>query len=127
MKTLALFFLLTAALNLQGQQVNNFNLVNVLNNQPVSLDTYPSCEGMVIVFMTNNCPYDEYYRNRIGQISQAYQDKVPVILVNAGTEAADSKENMVTMAKQKNITLPYLADKDQVLMSNLDARKSPEA
>jgi hypothetical protein len=122
---IALFVL--TSLVVQGQQVNNFELVNVVNNQSVSLDTYPSCEGMVVIFVTNNCPYDEYYRNRISKISQTYQDRVPVLLVNSSVEATDSKENMVRMAKQKNLSLPYLSDKEQTLMTNLDAKKSPEA
>lgn len=110
-----------------GQEVKNFKLVNVLNNQTISLDTYPSCEGMVIIFTSNACPYDEYYRNRIAKISQAYQDRVPVILVNSNTEATDAPEKMLSRAKQLNLSMPYLADKDQTLMSNLDVRKSPEA
>jgi len=110
-----------------AQQVSNFSLPNVLTNQKVSLDSYPSCEGMVIVFTSNTCPYDEYYRNRIQKLSQAYNSRVPVLLVNSGTDASESADNMLKKAKQMNLTIPYLADKDQALMKNLDARKSPEA
>jgi hypothetical protein len=110
-----------------GQQVNNFSLINVVNDQTVSLDTYPSCEGLIVIFTSNACPYDEYYRSRIVKLSQAYQDRVPVLLVNAHTEPAESKENMTKKARQLNLGLPYLADKDQKLMTNLDVRKSPEA
>jgi hypothetical protein len=82
---------------------------------------------MVIIFTTNSCPYDEYYRNRVSKLSQTYQDRVPVLLVNPGTDPADTKENMIKKGKQLNFSLPYLADKDQTLMASLDARKSPEA
>ncbi len=109
------------------QELKNFKLANVVNDQAVSLDTYPSCEGMVIIFTSNNCPYDEYYRNRIAKLSQTYQDRVPVLLVNSNTETTDSKEAMAKKAKQLNLSVPYLADKDQTLMSMLDAKKSPEA
>jgi hypothetical protein len=118
--------LFACLINLTGfaQQVNNFSLINVLNDQAVSPDTYPSCAGLVIVFITNNCPYDDYYRSRISKLSQSYQDRVPVLLVNSSPDPADTKENMVKKGKQLN--LPYLADKDQSLMASLDARKSPE-
>jgi thioredoxin-related protein len=109
-----------------GQAVNNFRLVNVLNNQTISLESYPSCEGMVIIFTSNACPYDEYYRNRISKISQSYQDRVPVILVNAHTEPAESPEKMLVKGKELKLAVPYLADKSQTLMANLDVRKSPE-
>jgi hypothetical protein len=127
MKKILMLTLTLASVCAYGQAVNNFKLVNVLNNQTISLDTYPSCEGMVIIFTSNACPYDEYYRNRIAKLSQAYQDRVPVVLVNAHTEPAESQEKMVARGKQLNLSVPYLADKSQTLMANLDVRKSPEA
>jgi thioredoxin-related protein len=126
MKKILLSLLYLIALNSFAQQVSNFSLVNVLNGQTVSPATYPSCAGLVIIFTSNACPYDEYYRNRIKQLSQTYQDRVPVLLVNAHTEPNESAENMVKKGKQAGFSMPYLADKDQTLMAMLDARKSPE-
>ena len=110
-----------------AQEVKNFQLVNVLNNQTVSLDSYPSCEGMVLIFTSNSCPYDEYYRQRIAALSQAFPDRVPVLLVNSHSEPPESAEKMVEKARQLKLVVPYLADKDQALMANLNVRKSPEA
>lgn len=127
MKKILLLTICLASLQAAGQVVNNFKLINVLNNQTVSLDTYPSCEGMVLIFTGNSCPYDEYYRNRVAKISQTYQDRVPVLLVNSYTDADEAPDKMLAKAKQTNLGVPYLADKDQTLMTNLDVRKSPEA
>jgi thioredoxin-related protein len=123
-----LFVILICLLSVQvfAQQVGNFSLVNVLNNQPVTLETFPSCAGMVIIFTSNSCPYDEYYRSRISKLSQAYQDRVPVLLVNSNADPNESKENMIRKARQLNLSIPYLEDKDQKLMTALDARKTPE-
>lgn len=110
-----------------GQQVSNFRLTNVLDNQTVSLETFPSCSGLVIIFTSNSCPYDDYYRNRISDIARTYPENVPVLLVNSQPDASESVENMVKKAKQVNLSLPYLADKDQALMTQLNARKTPEA
>lgn len=109
-----------------AQQVTNFKLVNVVNDQTISLESYPSCEGMVIVFTSNECPYDEYYRARLTALSRSFQERVPFVLVNAHPDPAESKEAMKSRARQWNLSLPYLADKDQTLMQQLDARKSPE-
>ena len=127
MKKILTLILCAASLNLFAQQVSNFNLLNVINNQMVSLDSYPSCAGMVVIFTGNNCPYDDYYRSRIVKLSQAYQDRVPVLLVNSQPDPSESVENMIKKAKQAGVSLPYLADKDQALMAGLNARKSPEA
>jgi hypothetical protein len=110
-----------------SQQVPNFILKNVVNNQDVSLDTYPSCEGLLIIFTSNSCPFDEHYRNRIKKLSSDIEEKVPVILVNSNTEPAESAENMAKKAQQSGWKLPYLADKDQTLMKQLGATKNPHA
>lgn len=125
MKTLFIIFLSFVSTSLVAQ-VQNFTLTNVVNGKSISLDTYPSCSGVVIVFTTNACPYDEYYRTRISKISNEYQDKVPVLLINSSADAAESAENMVKKAQQLGITIPYLADKDQTLMQNMGATKSPQ-
>lgn len=127
MKNVLIFLLSILSMSSFAQQVSNFSLTNVLNDQTVSLETYPSCSGMLIIFTSNTCPYDEYYRKRIMQLSNTYQDRVPVLLVNANMDGTESKDSMIKKAKQLNISIPYLADKEQVLMNSLDAHKSPEA
>jgi peroxiredoxin len=109
------------------QQVQDFSLPDVLSDQNVSLSTYPSCQGILIIFTSNACPYDEQYRARIKKLSADYQDRVPVILVNAHTEPAESPANMKKKAQQLELGIPYLADKDQMLMQRLGATKSPQA
>jgi hypothetical protein len=127
MKTLFALLLSVMSVVALGQQLSDFKLVNVLNDQTVSAATYPSCSGLVIIFTSNACPYDEYYRARISKISGSYQDKVPVLLVNSQPDPTESKEAMVKKAKQLNLSFPYLEDKNQTLMTALDAKKSPEA
>jgi hypothetical protein len=127
MKNIFLSMMCLISFTAFSQQIDNFKLTNVLNDQAISLDTYPSCSGILIIFTSNNCPYDDYYRNRINKLAQAYQDRVPVLLVNAHSDANEAKESMVKKAKELNLNLPYLADKEQTLMAALDAKKSPEA
>ena len=109
-----------------AQQLSNFSLINVINGKTVSLDTYPSCSGLAIIFTTNACAYDEYYRGRIVKLSNEYQDKVPILLVNSSADPVESAENMTKKAQQLGLTIPYLSDKDQSLMQQLRASKSPQ-
>lgn len=129
-KILLLILLMLTSFSYQkvmAQEVKNFRLVNVLNNQPVSLDSYSGSEGIILIFTSNSCPYDEYYRKRIEALAQSYQNRVPLILVNSHMEPTESAEKMQKQAKQLNLTIPYLADKDQALIAQLNVRKSPEA
>jgi peroxiredoxin len=127
MKKLVIAFSFLTAFAAQAQQVKDFKLTNVLNGNSVSLGTYPSCSGVIVVFTSNSCPYDEYYRSRINKLSRDYQDKVPVLLVNSNIDAAESDDAMKKKAEQAGITLPYLSDKDQAFMTALGVTKSPAA
>jgi hypothetical protein len=128
MRILSLTFTLAVAIfSANAQTVQNFTLTNVANNQTVSLNSYPSCSGLVILFTSNSCPYDEYYRNRVNKLIADVNEKVPVLLVNSNTEPAESNENMARKAQQQGWKAPYLADKDQILLKQLNATKSPQA
>lgn len=126
-KYLIAFILLTGVWSAQAQQVANFSLANVITGSQVSLDTYPSCSGIIIIFTSNACAYDEYYRSRINALSKDYQDKVPLLLINAGIEPIESTDNMVRKAQQLGLKVPYLSDKEQVVMQRLGATKTPHA
>jgi len=125
-KNLIALMLLFGMATTQAQQVANFSLLNVITGKEVSLDTYPSCSGVVIVFTSNSCAYDEYYRARLSAISKEFQDKVPVLLVNSSVDPSESTENMIKKAQQLGLSIPYLADKDQTLMQRLGATKTPQ-
>lgn len=127
MKKILLFLLSVSFADSVGQVVKNFQLVDVVSKKTVSLDSYASSKGLLIIFTSNSCPYDEYYRNRVEAISSTYQNRIPVLLVNGYTEPAESAEKMVAKAQHLKLTSPYLSDKSQVLVANLDVRKSPEA
>jgi hypothetical protein len=126
-RNLIALILSIVVLAVNAQSVANFSLPNVITGSTVSLDTYPSCSGVVIIFTSNACAYDEYYRNRITALSNEYQDKVPVLLVNSSIDPIESNDNMIRKAQQLGLKVPYLADKDQMLMQRLGATKSPQA
>ena len=118
---------LCATASVSAQQVQNFSLVNVIDNKPVGLDAYASNAGVVVLFTTNGCAFDEYYRARISKLSNDYKDRVPVLLVNSSIDPAESTDNMIKKSQQLNLSVPYLADKDQTVMQSFAASRSPQA
>lgn len=126
-RNLIALLLMFGLVTTQAQQVANFSLTNVITGTKVSLDTYPSCSGVVIIFTSNACAYDEYYRDRINTLSKELHDKVPVLLINSSVDPIESMDNMVRKAQLLGLTVPYLADKDQTLMQQLGATKTPQA
>ncbi len=122
-----LFAVCLLAFNLHAQTITEINLTNVLNNQTVSLSGFTKEAGIVIIFYSNTCPFDLYYLERIRNLSQTFQGRMPFLLVNAHNDPEESVAAMKNFANTHSITIPYLADKSQTLMSALNARRSPEA
>jgi hypothetical protein len=125
MKKILIVVLIVAGFHATAQ-IGGFTLPNVVDGKNISLESFPSCSGIVVIFTSNVCPFDEHYRARINKLSKDFSDKVPVLLVNAYTEAPESVDAMTKKAKELGLTIPYLADKDQTLMQTLKATKSPQ-
>jgi metal-sulfur cluster biosynthetic enzyme len=113
--------------SLAQAQLPNVSLTNAVDGKNVSLEAYSSGAGVVIIFTSNVCPFDEHYRGRINKLAKEFGGKVPVLLINSHVEPTESIEAMTTKAQQAGISVPYLADKDQTLMMSLKATKSPQS
>ena len=46
-----------------AQTLSDFRLTNVMNNEEITLESYPSCQGLVLIFTSNDCPYDPTIEN----------------------------------------------------------------
>jgi peroxiredoxin len=118
-----LFFLICVITNNFAQQVENFSLNNVIDNNAISLDDYKDKAGVIIIFTSTKCPYDGYYVGRIKEIAGA-NPKTPVLLINSNEE--ESVDEMKSFISKNNLTIPYLADKVHNALNGLRPRKSPE-
>ncbi len=128
-KFVASCLLLTCLLSvkLNAQTLKDINLKNVLDGKQVSLTDFSSSSGVAIIFTSVACPFDGYYAERLRQLQNAYAGKLPILLINAYTEAPEAEEWMLKAAQANGLTMPYLSDKDQTLMTQLGAQRSPEA
>ncbi len=128
MKSFLLITFLWAAVVTNGQSpVRNFTLTDVVQGTPVSLDQFSSARAVVIIFTSNVCPYDLYYSDRLKELITQYSSKVSFLLINAHLDPEESAEQMKLASTGWTYTLPYLADKDQLAMDALSAKRSPEA
>lgn len=110
----------------RAQTISNFTLTDVRLDKPVSLRDYTRHPAVVLIFTSNNCAFDEHYRERILHMAGHYAQQVPFLLINSYTEADESVENMKALNAELGLNVPYLADKNQAVMNMFDARKSPE-
>lgn len=125
MKKALLLVLLSGTLSAQPA-VRSFTLMDVSKGAPVSLDQYSSSAGIVVLFTSNECPYDLYYTDRLAKLISEFSGSVTFLFVNSHNDPQEADEEMKTKAATWSFSVPYLSDKSQVAMSALGARRSPE-
>ena len=123
-------FLLLAAFTPKyevGDAVSDFSLKNV-DGKKISLSGYAD-KGAIIIFDCNTCPFSKAYNDRIIALHAKYKDKgYPVIAINANDakmSPGDSFDHMVSQAKSKSYTFPYLIDETQEVAKSFGATNTP--
>ncbi len=127
MKNFTLAILMVLSIASQAQTIQDFSLKNVADGKTVSLNSFTSCRGIVIIFTSNECPYDNQYRERIKKLNDLYKGNIQFLLINSHPEPRENVKAMVAAYQGWGLPIPYLADKDQVALECLNAKKSPEA
>jgi hypothetical protein len=108
-------------------EVKEFSGVNVSNDELVTLSQFKNESGLVVIFRGNECAFDGYYTQRISELVHQYAGKIPILLVNPYLETPEAIDKMKMYSTVWGLGVPYVADKDQVIMEALGARKTPEA
>lgn len=121
-----LSFALTVLAISANCQVQNFTLMNVSDGKMVSLEGYQSCVGLVAIFTSNECAYDSYYTARLKVLTESFAGKIQFLLINSHLDPEETVEKMKAKYSFWGMNVPYLADKEQVAMECLGAKKSPE-
>jgi hypothetical protein len=109
-----------------AQSVASQPLMNVATGQSVAVQDFASAKAIVVLFTSNVCAYDGYYGDRLKSMFSTYGSNVQFVLVNSYQEGEETAEKMKAKYDLWAMNVPYLADKDQVWMKALGARKTPE-
>jgi thiol-disulfide isomerase/thioredoxin len=123
MKNWMVLILLLLAVAVSAQEVNDFSLTNTKDGKAITLSGLGST-GIAVVFTSHECPFDNYYKERLKELVSQYAGKIQFVLINSNQEPQESAEQMAI--HYKDINAPYLADKDQIAMEAFGARKSTE-
>jgi peroxiredoxin len=118
-----LLLLLPAAASAQ-LNVPDFTLNDVNKKTPVALSEFKNLKAIVVLFTTNECPFDSYYKTRVKTLIESYSGKVQFLLINSANDPQETPEKMTI--HYTDFGVPYLEDKEQIAMDLFGARKSPE-
>jgi peroxiredoxin len=111
-----------------GDAAADFKLKNV-DGKMVSLSDFKKAKGFIVVFTCNHCPYAKKYEDRIVALDKKYKEAgYPVIAINPNdpnVQPEDDYQQMITRAKEKGFTFPYLVDEGQKIYPQYGATKTP--
>ena len=127
MRNTAALIIFIFSLSMSIAQINsNQELINCVDGKTVKLANSRTL-GVVLVFMSNQCPHATYYVDRLMSLeAELDSEKIKFFLVNAYSAKEESVAQMKEYASTHKLGT-YLVDKEQQLKKALGVRKSPEA
>lgn len=113
-----------------GTVAPEFNLFEPLTGKVRSLSELKSNQATVIMFICNHCPFVILLKEKLVELSNAYQAKgVSFIAINSNdvkNYPDDSPERMIEDVKRFGYTFPYLFDESQLVAKAYDAACTPD-
>ena len=111
-----------------GRPAPEFDLPGT-DGRRYSLDTFEGCRALVVVFSCNHCPYVVGSEERMSGFALEYAPHgVAMIAINSNetdNHPADSFEQMVKRAKEKNFPFHYVRDESQDIARAYGALRTP--
>ncbi|ADB41985.1 thioredoxin family protein [Spirosoma linguale] len=112
-----------------GDVVADFRLRNVDSRQ-ITLADYKDQRGVIVVFMSNHCPFAKAYEDRLISLDRKFATQgYPVLAVMPNDPKAyddDSFQNMQSRSREKNYPFAYAMDETQVTAKAFGATRTPE-
>ena len=112
-----------------GMEAPEFSLP-ATDGTTVSLDDLASAPGLLVVFLSNHCPFVKHLHAGLAEFGREYQARgLAVVGINSNdveAHPADSPEMMVSEVKEVGYTFAYLFDEDQSVAKAYFAACTPD-
>ena len=113
-----------------GTAAPDFTLPDPATGSTVSLDDVSGVPVLVVMVLSNHCPFVKHIADAIADFAREYQSRgVAIIGLNANDVArypADSPARMVEEVALRGYTFPYLFDESQDVVKALAAACTPD-
>lgn len=112
-----------------GTQAPDFSLADG-NGEVFNLNQLMQANGLLVVFMSNHCPYVIHLAEGLAKLGREIGDYgVGMVGINANdveSYPADSPEKMVLESQSRGYTFPYLFDATQDVAKACEAACTPD-
>ena len=122
--------LVTSTMLALGTEAPEFSLPEPATGETVSLFRFDGARGLLVVFLSNHCPFVKHLADHFAGLAAEYQARgVAVVGINANDVANypdDSPERMVEEVAKRGYTFPYLFDESQEVAKAYRAACTPD-
>lgn len=113
-----------------GREAPDFHLPDPRTGTLVSLDDFAGAPALLVVFLSNHCPYVKHIQAALAEFAEDYQERgLGVVGINANDTQAypdDAPDRMVEDAHRVGYTFPYLFDESQRVAQAYRAACTPD-
>lgn len=113
-----------------GTQAPDFHLPDVISGQIISLESFASKSGLLVMFICRHCPYVKHVQDELARIGQDYQSRdVGIVAISSNDIAQqpdDAPESLKSMAQELGFTFPFCYDESQTTAKAYGASCTPD-
>ena len=113
-----------------GTEAPEFTLPDVVSGHKFSLGDFADKKALLVMFLSNHCPYVKHVRGELARIGTDYQQSdlgiVAICSNDADNHPDDSPEMMKLEAETQGYVFPYLHDEDQTVAAAYSAVCTPD-
>ncbi|NNE03004.1 MAG: thioredoxin family protein [Eudoraea sp.] len=113
-----------------GTKAPDFNLLDTVSDQMMSLANVKGELGTVVMFICNHCPFVKHVNTQISQLAREYREKGIGFVAISSNDVVNYPQDAPPLMKETAITeaysFPYLYDKTQEVAQAYDAACTPD-
>lgn len=113
-----------------GTQAPDFQLLDVVSNRTISLDTFAGKKALLVMFICRHCPFVKYIQTELAQIGKDYaSEEVGIVAISANDIIQypdDAPDQLKAMAEQLGFTFPFCYDASQETAKAYTAACTPD-
>lgn len=113
-----------------GTLAPEFSLPDVVSGNTVSLDTFKSSKGLLVMFICQHCPFVKHVEAELGKIGKDYVPKeMGIVAISSNsleTHPQDGPEQMKAQVERANFNFPYALDETQEVAKRYTAACTPD-
>ena len=113
-----------------GTPAADFSLPEPATGNTVSLDDFAESPALLVVFLSNHCPFVKHLADDFAGFAAEYQTRgvgvVGICANDVGSYPADSPSRMADEVERRGYTFPYLFDDSQEVAKTYAAACTPD-